>query len=167
MNKVHDFDSYFQYYLTQAGTDGIEVGLEKTRKHLIELLPVLESKGGDYAYDQGKWTIKELLMHLVDSELIFNYRALRFARNDATELSGYDHDEYVSNYDLSNLTLKEIVSLFDQQRQFTIQLFKSFTSDMRSRNGVANGMKIDVDTIGKVIVGHQNHHVKVLQERYL
>lgn len=133
-------------------------------KQYIELIP---NDKGDYRYAEGKWSVKELLQHLVDTELIFNYRALSFARGEATHLPGYDHDAYVQQLDLSAKSLTEIGALFTALRNSTIALFQSFSEEERARKGTANGMEVSVELIGFISEGHMRHHLNIIQERYL
>ena len=104
---------------------------------------------------------------MIDTERIFCNRALRFARNDQTNLPGYDHDEYVPNSGANERSLKEIAEEFNIVRKGTIALFKSFTTEMLNRNGSANGNNLTVLAIGFIISGHETHHTNILNERYL
>ena len=108
-----------------------------------------------------------MLVHLIDTERIFCNRALRFARNDQTDLPGYNHDEYVPNSGANERTLNDISNEFNIVRQGTIALFNSFTPEMLERKGTANGNNLTVLAIGFVISGHEKHHVNILDERYL
>lgn len=166
MTKVHDFDSYFDYYIGMSNPNGIDAGLREGLTSLREILPEMKRVGGDYAYEKEKWTVKEMLMHLIDSELIFNYRALRFARKDNTSLAGYDHDAYVKHYNAKDRSIEDLLEEFEAQRRFTIKLFQGFNPEMLAQVGEANNMKTSVEAIGKIIAGHQAHHLKILKERY-
>ncbi len=171
MNKAlknHNFAEYFAYYisLVDDSTDVI-TALEQTHQKTNELLTSITEEKGNYAYDEGKWTIKELLVHMIDTERIFCNRALRFARNDQTDLPGYDHDGYVPHSGANERTLADIAHEFNVVRQGTIALFNSFTPEMLERKGTANGNILTVLSIGFITSGHETHHVNILKERYL
>ena len=171
MNKTlanHNFAEYFNYYINLVNdSDDVIFSLEHSHKKTNELLDLITEEQGNYVYADGKWTIKELLIHLIDTERIFCNRALRFARNDQTDLPGYNHDEYVPNSGANERTLNDISNEFNIVRQGTIALFNSFTPEMLERKGTANGNNLTVLAIGFVISGHEKHHVNILDERYL
>ena len=171
MNKTlanHNFAEYFNYYISLvSNSPDVNTALEQTHKTTNDLLDLITEEKGNYVYAYGKWTIKELLVHLIDTERIFCNRALRFARNDQTDLPGYNHDEYVPNSGANERTLNDISNEFNIVRQGTIALFNSFTPEMLERKGTANGNNLTVLAIGFVISGHEKHHVNILDERYL
>lgn len=121
----------------------------------------------NFSYAQGKWTIAEVLIHLMDTERIFQYRALRFARNDKTELQGFDQDSYVPESQAPNRNRNDILEEFIAIRKSSIALFASLNDEMLLRSGLASGAKMSVRALGFVICGHQIHHFNILQERYL
>lgn len=163
----HNFDEYFKYYVSLVEENKIDDALENSLRDTFRLIEGLDEEKGDFAYDTGKWTVKQLLCHLVDTERIFCNRALRFARNDHTELPGYDHDDYVNYDNSSNRTLTDILEELKAVRLATKLMYNSFSEEMLSRSGVANGKKLTVESIGFIIAGHERHHVKILKERYL
>ncbi|PCI97353.1 MAG: damage-inducible protein DinB [Flavobacteriales bacterium] len=171
MNKTlanHNFAEYFNYYISLvSNSPDVNTALEQTHKTTNDLLDLITEEKGNYVYADGKWTIKELLVHLIDTERIFCNRALRFARNDQTDLPGYNHDEYVPNSGANERKLNDISNEFNIVRQGTIALFNSFTPEMLERKGTANGNNLTVLAIGFVISGHEKHHVNILDERYL
>jgi len=170
MNKAllnNNFSDYFNYYISLVdSTENHTKILENVHLKTVELLKNTSNEQGNYAYDTGKWSVKELLNHLIDTERIFCNRALRFARNDSTELPGYDHDDYVINSHANKRSFAEIMDEFDLVRKGTIALFNSFTQEMLSKEGSANGNILSVLAIGYVIAGHETHHVNILKERY-
>ncbi|MFB0925408.1 MAG: DinB family protein [Vicingaceae bacterium] len=164
----HNFAEYFQFYINLVDqTLEVATTLEQTHKKTNKILDLITEDKGNYAYADGKWTIKELLVHMIDTERIFCNRALRFARNDKTDLPGYDHDNYVPFSGANERSLKDISDEFNVVRLGTIALFKSFTDDMLDRGGTANGNNLTVLSIGFIISGHETHHVNILEERYL
>lgn len=130
------------------------------------LLTIPEQKGAD-AYAAGKWTIKEVLCHMMDAERIFAYRALRFARNDSTSLHGFEENDYAPQANAHGRTLNQLVNEMKNLRATSLDLFSSFTPEMMQRKGTANNNLISVINIGYIIAGHEVHHRKVLSERYL
>ena len=122
---------------------------------------------GAYRYAPEKWSIKELICHMMDAERIFAYRALRFARNDATPLSGFEETDYAPQANAHARTLQQLAEEMTRLRVSTIDLFASFTPEMLQRKGQANNNVISVVNLGYVIAGHETHHRVVLTERYL
>ncbi|MFZ6000430.1 MAG: DinB family protein [Bacteroidota bacterium] len=131
---------------------------------LVHSIP--EAKA-DYRYADGKWTVREVLAHMIDAERIFAYRALRFARNDKTPLSGWDENEYAPYLNASGRSLKKLGDEMVHLCATTVDLFESFTEDMLARKGVANNNEMTVLVLGLVTAGHEAHHRKILAERYL
>lgn len=120
----------------------------------------------DNSYEPGKWTVREVVQHIIDVERVMAYRALRFARADTTDIPGFDHDAWPPHCN-STSTVKELKQEFLDTRAATKSLFKSFTEDQFSRSGTANGLQVNVNALGFIISGHCLHHVKILKDRYL
>lgn len=131
------------------------------------LVLTLPEELGEYRYAPEKWSIKELICHMMDAERIFAYRALRFARNDATPLSGFEEADYAPQANAHARTLQQLAEEMTRLRVSTIDLFASFTPEMLQRKGQANNNVISVVNLGYVIAGHETHHRVVLTERYL
>ena len=147
--------------------DDVITALKKSIKKFKKLCKLLNEENTTYKYAEDKWTIKEMLLHIIDTERIFNYRALCFARNEQAALPGFNHDEYVAHSNANNRSLKSIRKEYFAVRKATILLFKSFDKTMLEKVGVMNGNKLSVLGIGFVIAGHQQHHINVLHEKYL
>lgn len=147
-------------------TDLIE-GLEKSMVEMLSLLETIAVDKLEYSYAIGKWTIKDILQHLIDSERIFSYRALRISRNDTTPLAGFDENDYVENACAKARNREELLLELKLVRQTTVLLFKSFSIEQLKRLGNASNHDVSVRAIGFVILGHQLHHFKVIKERYL
>jgi hypothetical protein len=158
---------FFDRYIDQVKEDNLMQSLENSLVILqspeIQALQSIENK----AYAEKKWTVKQIFQHLIDTERIFAYRALRFARNDKSNLHGFDEESYAENADVSNKTFKDLLDELITVRKATIYLFKSFDKATLLRSGVANDVEISVLALGFTAVGHQNHHFKVIKERYL
>ncbi len=141
--------------------------LKDTHKEAIALLKDLPEAKQHFRYSEGKWTIKELLQHLIDAERIMSYRALRFARRDTTKLEGYDENEYVKNSNGNIRDYNDLLEEFSSVRNATILLFNSFTDEALERIGSANGSIFSVRALGFIISGHLQHHLTIIKDRYL
>lgn len=164
-NKI-DTPTYYHYYIDLVQQTDLIHALTESRDELLELIKTISSDLENHAYAPSKWTIKELLRHIVDTERIFQYRAFRFSRFDSTELAGFDENIYIANNKDLTYTLSDLADEFLHLRNSSISLFKGFTDDMLDFKGVANKTQVTARGIGFMIVGHQLHHVKVLEERY-
>jgi len=121
----------------------------------------------DYAYAEGKWTIKESLQHIIDAERVFTYRALWFARKDSQPLPGFDESTWGRNTDVTHRNWHEMMDEFSYTRKSTIQLFTSFGKEAWEIVGVANNNRISVIALCYICAGHVQHHMQVISERYL
>jgi len=157
------YKGYVSHVLNYEMMEALKNSNEQTQKLLLTLP---ESKG-EYRYGPDKWSIKELLCHMMDAERIFCYRALRFARNDKTELPGFEEKDYAPQANAHSRTIAELASEMARLRSVTIDLFSSFTPPMLERVGTANKNRVSVLNLGYIIAGHEIHHRLVLQERYI
>lgn len=121
----------------------------------------------DYRYAEGKWTIKDIIQHIIDAERIFSYRALRISRNDKTPLPGFEENEYVENTNSNGRSIQELLTEFSAVRHSNLLMFKSFSEEQLTRMGTASNHPISVRALGFLMIGHQKHHQRVFQERYL
>lgn len=121
----------------------------------------------EYRYAEGKWTIKEILAHIVDDERIYAYRALRFARNDKTELPGFEQDDYAAHSGANERDIEDILREFATVRHATISLFEGFDGAALLRAGVADGKVMSVRAAAYHIAGHELHHINLIKEHYL
>jgi uncharacterized damage-inducible protein DinB len=133
----------------------------------MELVHSIPEAKCDFRYGPAKWSIREVLCHLIDAERIFAYRALRFARNDKTALASFDENEYAHHLNATGRSLKQIGDEMQHLRTTSVDLFESFTAEMLARKGSVNNNELSVVALGFIIAGHETHHCKVLQERYL
>jgi uncharacterized damage-inducible protein DinB len=141
--------------------------LKKSNLEMLARVRSIPGNMGEHRYAPDKWSIKELLCHLLDAERIFAYRALRFARNDHTALAGFEEKDYAHEANAHKREIAQIAEEMEHLRQSTIDLFKSFSPEMLSRKGIANGTEISVVNTGFVIPGHETHHRHILEQRYL
>lgn len=158
--------SFYQKYVESVEGEELIPALINSGNLTIDMIKSIPETSGDYRYAEGKWSIKEVLIHMIDAERIFAYRALRFGRNDKTELPGFEENDYAVASNASARKLYKILEEFNNVRAATIDLFSSFSDEALARTGSANGAEMSVNAIGFVIVGHETHHRKVLSERY-
>lgn len=121
---------------------------------------------GSQIYAPGKWTVKQTLVHIIDAERVFAYRALRFARGDQEALVGFEQDDYVANADVSNRSVEDIVNEFDSVRKSTINLYRSFDDKVLKRSGTASGKSVSVLALGFMSCGHLVHHMNIFKDKY-
>ncbi|BAO77466.1 DinB family protein [Winogradskyella sp. PG-2] len=162
-----EYNSYYKAYIDNATNDDIVEGLEKNLETVVEFYSSIRSDKHDYAYAEGKWTVKDVLLHVIDTERIFAYRALRIGRYDKTPLTGFEQDDYVINGNTKYRTLDSLLEEYITVRQATISLYKSFNSETLEYLGEASGFPISVRALGYIITGHENHHNQLIKERYL
>lgn len=142
-------------------------GLDSSLNNLVAFIGALPDDKLSFSYGEGKWALAEVLVHLFDTERIFQYRALRFARNDKKDLPGFDQNSYVPESSSSSRTKEDLINEFTSIRKASISLFQSFNKDVLLRMGTASGSNMSVRALGFMIIGHQAHHVRILKERYL
>lgn len=157
---------YKGYILLAPENMSIENALNQSFKAFSSYFKNLTEKQALYSYADGKWTLKEVLVHCMDTERIMSYRALRFARGDKTELPGFNQDDFVPHSNANSRTVIDLIEEYSSLRQSTIQLFNSFNDDVLKRTGVGNGYTMSVRAIGFMISGHELHHLNICKERY-
>jgi uncharacterized damage-inducible protein DinB len=137
--------------------------MKKTRE-LVDSVP--DERWG-FVYAPGKWTIKEVLVHIVDDERIYAYRALRIGRGDTTPLPGFEQNDYVPYSRAGGRSVRSILKEYESVRRATLTLFRSFTEEDLSRKGTANNYVYSVRGLLYHMAGHELHHLNILRERYL
>ncbi len=166
--QSNEFASYYGNYIAQVSDEYTLIEeLEISLHRFIKFVQDIPMDKFDYRYAEGKWTIKDIIQHIIDAERVFAYRALRFARNDKTELPGFEENDYVDEANGTKRSIMELLTELSAVRHATILLFKSFTQEQLVRIGIASENPMSVRAAGFVIIGHQNHHQKVFEERYL
>jgi len=159
---------YKPYILAALKSDkGIVENLQNSLIHFFELLSDIPEEKQLFAYAENKWTIKELVQHMIDTERVMSYRALRISRNDRTALAGFDENKYVSNANANQIPYIELLKEFSLVRKSTIAMFKGFTDEMLLRKGSASETEVSVRALGYILTGHVLHHLNIIQERYL
>ncbi len=158
---------YFSRYIDLVPGNELIETLNNAKLAFNQLLMACTEEKSDLAYAEGKWTVKQLIAHIIDVERVFNYRILRIARENAPTISGFDHDEWAKKNKAEHRSLAEMLEEFNAVRTATIQLFKSFSEDDFTRMGTANNGPLSIRAAGFIVVGHQMHHSAILKEKYL
>ncbi len=166
-SEIPVMPDYFDRYINLvANIDLIDALSQEVS--FAQLLPIETAEAlGDRIYAPGKWTVRDILQHLIDTERIMAYRAMRFARNDQTSLPGFDEELFGQTARATCRNLTDLYEEYALNRQSTLALFRSFDEDMLTRTGVCFNQTISPLALGFVLVGHPMHHVNIIQERYL
>lgn len=162
-----DAAPYFQKYIDLVPGGDIVQLLQEAKMDMIALLQALPPEKWDFRYAEGKWSVREMILHMIDTERIFTYRALRIARNDQTPLPGFEQDDYIPFSNATNRSWNSLISEYVAVREATIQLFKNFTPEMWQHTGTASNNTISVLALAYVTCGHERHHLNVLNDKYL
>jgi hypothetical protein len=162
-----DYNDYYQQYIDLVDGDDVIKILEENNKYAQNILNSFPQSKGNYRYAEGKWTIKEVVGHLMDTERVFCYRALAIARGEKKQLPGFDQNEYVLSGKFCSRPLYELTYEYRLLRESTILLFKSFEESVLQNRGNANGSDVTVLAIMFMTAGHEKHHLNVLKERYI
>ncbi|MDH5366581.1 MAG: DinB family protein [Cyclobacteriaceae bacterium] len=158
---------YYHGYVNLITEENVIEALKNSKKNFLKRLKSIPDQNGDFRYDKGKWSIKELINHVIDTERVFAYRALSFARNDDTELPGFEVNDWTSASQADRRNLNELIEEYENVSNSTINFFKSLTVDMLLNTGKANGSTVSVLNLGYIIAGHETHHGNILNERYM
>ncbi|WP_415328480.1 DinB family protein [Chryseobacterium sp. MMS23-Vi53] len=162
-----DFQKYVQRYLDNIPSENWLEELKKSGEKTVEIYSKLTEEQSIFAYAEGKWTLKELLLHLSDTERVFQYRILAFARADKNELPGFDEELYADQSFANERSLTSLLEEYQLVRKSSQILLETANSSALKNIGIANGNQISAETIGKLIVGHNIHHLNIIEERYL
>jgi uncharacterized damage-inducible protein DinB len=161
-----EYAEFYANYISKVpGTDVLSV-LEAQRLQVLHLFAGRSERDGSFRYAAGKWTVKEVLGHITDTERIFAYRTLRIGRGDVTPLPGFEQDDLVRNGGFAARTLADLAEEFEAVRIAGISLFRSFDEEALSRRGIAREKEVTVRALGFITAGHQIHHRMILEDRY-
>ena len=158
---------YYQKYISLAKGSDILQSLQESKDVFVEFLQNIPIDKWDYAYRRGKWTIKEVVLHLIDSERVFAYRALRVGRKDATPLPGFDQNDFVPASQAAHRTPASLIEEYAAIREASIQFFKNLPLEAFEEIGTASENPISPLAAAYIIVGHQQHHMNLFVEKYL
>lgn len=161
------YPEYFQKYINQVKEDDLKIAFKNQMPAAEIFFQSISEEFSKRKYAEGKWTIKEVLQHIIDAERIFAYRALSFARKDQHTLSSFDENNYAVNSNANNRDWEELIAEFSSVRKSTEYLYNSFSAEALNSTGKASDYTISVSALGFIIIGHVNHHIRIIQERYI
>ena len=167
--QTNEYNSYFETYVSKAlhlNQELIET-MQSSLELFFTILSDLPEEKHLYTYGEGKWTIKELISHMIDTERIMAYRALRISRNDKADLLGFNENDFVANSNANEIPYIELLTEFSLVRKASIAMFKSFNKELLERKGKSSGSPISTRAIGYIISGHVLHHLEIIKDRYL
>ncbi|WP_396149940.1 DinB family protein [Flavobacterium sp.] len=162
-----EYASYYSPYINALGNVNLIEELENSIHNFEDFLTQIPSEKHEFRYAEGKWTIKDIVQHLIDTERVLAYRSLRFARKDQTPLHSFDENEYVDATVANKRMLTDLLQEYIAVRLSTLYLFKSFSNEELIYTGIASNNSFTVRAIGFIIAGHQKHHQRIIAERYL
>jgi hypothetical protein len=166
-SDIHQPPCYFDKYINQVEDLELTQAFQESKIELEELKVENLDRIGNAVYAAGKWTIKDIFQHLIDVEYILTYRALRLARNDKTQLSGFDEAVLAANVNTINRNLESLIAELKSIRNATTLLFGSFDDTALQHSGIISNNQMSALAFGFTIVGHQKHHLKFIEEKYL
>jgi hypothetical protein len=159
---------YFDNYLQHLTSDDVHLELLRSKDEFTKTISEIPESASSFRYAADKWSVVQLIQHVIDTELIFSYRALRIARDEKVlELSGFDENVYAEQASLSQMSIAAGSAFFSSVRDSTMALSTTFSSDQMRKTGIASGHEVRVDLLLLVLAGHALHHSMVLKERYL
>ena len=162
-----EYPDRFEVYIKCVESVDILLQLKQSKQKTIDFFKSVPVDKADYAYAAGKWTIKEVLLHLIDTERIMAYRGLRIARADKTPIVGFEQDDYVATSGANERTMFSLITEYDVLRDSSIAMYTHFSDDMWAQTGIACGDVFSVLASAYVIAGHERHHIRIIEERYL
>lgn len=165
--ETAELPEYQIAYISKVPGDDIVTFLRQQFEAASNTFRIIDDAKGNYRYAPGKWTVKELIGHIIDSERVFAYRALSFSRNDSAALPGFDQDPWAKHANHGNVLMKELAEEFDSVRRSSIHLFRHLDNEAWKRRGTANNNPVTVLALAYMIGGHTEHHLEILETRYL
>lgn len=166
--SIGDYASFYQAYIAKTeGCDSVTALIERYSNEINAFIISIPDEKAHYAYAENKWTVNDLLQHMIDAERIFTYRALTFARKDDKNLPGFDENEYAATANANGRTLQSLKEEFTAVRKSTDTFFVSLTEEQLQTQGKANNNPVTVNAIAFITFGHVLHHIQILKERYL
>ena len=163
----NEYAPYYEGYIKLVSGQNILRKLKNQLNEVDDFLAEIPAEKHDYAYADSKWTVKEVVAHLIDTERVMAYRAMRFSRNDFTPLPGFDQDFYMQNVDVSKRSFSDLVDELLLMRQANLYFFKSLTEEDYKKKGVASEREVSVGALLFIMAGHIEHHFNVLKAKYL
>ena len=158
---------FYQNYISKAPDEDVIKAIRKNTRNFRKFLKRIPKKKVDHAYAEGKWTIRELVQHVIDAERVFAYRATSIARKDPTPLPSFDEGKWAANSQPNQRNWKDMAEEFKSLREANEIMFDSFTDEQLHSIGVASNKEVNVLALGYIIAGHVEHHIGIIKERYL
>ena len=165
--ETSEYNPYYEKYISLIEEGELLNALERQPSELRSLLNGLDEEKGKYAYADGKWSIKEVLSHLVDGERIFGYRVLRISRGDETPIEGFEQDGYIENSHANERSFEDLLEELSLQRNANLRMLKNLRDDGWKRLGTASQSPVSVRALGFIMAGHVQHHINILKAQYL
>ena len=165
--QAGEYAPFYEGYISLVQGSDIVVALDEQRRQTLLLLSGRTEEDGNFRYAPDKWSLKEVLGHVNDGERVFAYRALRIARNDQTPMEGFEQDDYVRNGPFMRRPLEELIEDYIAVRRATLTLFRNLDDEAWMRRGVANKNEVTVRALAYTIAGHELHHRRILEKKYL
>jgi hypothetical protein len=161
-----EYDGYYERYVSLVADENIVDILARQPDELKGMFADVPEDRGTFAYEEGKWTLKEMLSHVIDGERMFAYRVLRISRGDETPIEGFEQDGYIENSSANNRCFAELLEEFELQRRSNLLLIDNLSEEATLRTGTASGLSISVRGLVYIMAGHVQHHLNILKERY-
>ena len=165
--ETSEYNPYYEKYISLIEEGELLNALERQPSELRSLLNGLDEEKGKYAYADGKWSIKEVLSHLIDGERIFSYRVLRISRGDETPIEGFEQDGYIENSHANERSFEDLLEELSLQRNANLRMLKNLRNDDWKRFGTASQSPVSVHALGFIMAGHVRHHINILKDQYL
>ena len=165
--EKNEYAEFYANYVSLVEETDVVAALQNQADELRNLFGGISTEKESFRYAEGKWSVKELLGHIVDGERVFSYRALRISRGDETPLASFDENQYVAAGNFNESKFADLLEEFVSLRQSNVLLFKNLTAEMWRRRGTASNATVSVRALAFIMVGHVRHHAKILRERYL
>jgi hypothetical protein len=162
-----DYPVFYETYIKLVSEEDLVQAMRSSLDEIVDFLEGISAELADHRYAEGKWSVKELLQHIIDTERIFSYRGLCIARGEQQSLPGFNENAYALNANVSGRSLKELKDELLAVRETTFMMFRGFTPEMLGLVGTSNNKQVTVNAIGYMIIGHVRHHFNILKERYL
>lgn len=161
-----EYNPYYGRYIEQLGDADPLDALERGERECHDLLSPLGEERGRYRYAPGKWSVKDVVVHVLDTERIFAYRLLRIARGDTTPMPGFEQNDYAATAEADRRSLADILSEYHAVRSATLHLVQSLSGEALARRGTASGHPVSARALVYIIAGHERHHLRILREQY-
>ncbi len=165
--EIGEFDSYYERYVSLVEDGDIISALKNQIAETLRSLGEIDEEKASFRYAEGKWSVRELLGHIIDTERIFAYRALRISRGDRTPIEGYEQDDYIKNAEFDKCALADLAEEFALVRKSNLLMYRGLSETAWRRRGVANDKEVSVRALAYISAGHELYHVSILKERYL